>query len=202
MDNAVNYLWKTVSGFTFFIGMAECFFGYRILNATLGITGFIVGGLLCGGLVYERMGSHPVIALMAGIVGGVIGSLLMLGLFVFGVFILGATLGLMLGEAVSLGIFGSAHLIIMVPIAIVGGIATIIMRKSMIIISTSFIGAYLISFSVGKLIGMPNIIFRFQRFNEIRKFGSQFFVMLLFYILLGIAGTIVQYKYTATSETK
>ena len=115
-------------------------------------------------------------------------------------FILGAVLGFIVGEAISVSILGSANPMIVVPLVIVGGIATIIMYKSMIIISTSFIGAYLIVFSIGKFIGMPNTIFRFQQFNGLRESGGQFFVMLLSFILVGIAGIIVQHKYTATSD--
>ena len=72
-------------------------------------------------------------------------------------------------------------------------------NKSMIIISTSFIGAYLIVFSIGKFIGMPKKVFSFQQFNVLREPGGQFFVLLFFCILVGMAGMIVQYKYTAMS---
>ena len=199
MDNVGYDTLNSMSGFTFLIGMIECFFGYRMLKIVLGITGFIAGGLLCVGLVHEFMGNHPVFALIAGFVGGVVGSSMMIGLFVFGVFILGAVLGYIVGEAISISILGSANPMIVVPLVIVGGIATIVVYRTMIIISTSFIGAYLIVFSIGKFIGMPNTIFRFQQFNGLRNSGGQFVVMLLFCILVGIAGVIVQYKYTATS---
>ncbi len=190
-----------MSGFTFILGIVECFFGYRMLKIILGVTGFIVGGWLCAGLLYEIVGRHPVMALIAGLVGGAIGSSLMIGLFFLGLFILGTALGLLVGGAMSACIFGSADPIIIVPLAIVGGIATIILSKSMIIISTSFTGAYLIVFSVGNFIGMPNIISLFRRTNGLREYGGQFFIMLLFCFLVGITGIFVQYKhkYTATS---
>ncbi len=199
MGNVGNGILNTMSAFTFSLGVVECFFGYRMLKLTLGVTGFIVGGLMCAGLAYEMTKGHPVIALIAGLVGGIVGSLLMLGLFVFGVFILGAVLGIILWEFIGIGFIGMTHLSIVIPTAIVGGIAAVIMRKNMIIISTSFIGAYLIAFSIGRFTGMPNKVFRFHQFNELREFGSQFFVMSLIWIFAGIAGIIVQHKYTATS---
>jgi asparagine N-glycosylation enzyme membrane subunit Stt3 len=199
MDNFDYHILDTAPVFTFLIGMMECFFGYRMLKIVLGVTGFIAGGLLFVGLVHETIGHRPVLALIAGLVGGVIGSWMMIGLFIFGVFILGAVLGFIVGEAVSISIFGLANPMIVVPFVIVGGIAAVIMTKSMVIISTSFIGAYLIVFSTGKFIGMQSTIFRFHEFNGPRELGGQFFVILLFYIILGIAGVIVQYKYTATS---
>jgi uncharacterized protein DUF4203 len=199
MDIFRNDILNTMSGLTFFVGMVECFFGYRILKIILGLTGFIIGSLLCAGLVYEIMGKHPVIALIAGLVGGAIGSSLMIVFFVLGLFILGATLGILVGGAISASIFGYAHPIILVPLAIVGGIATIFMSKSMIIISTSLIGAYFIIFSVGNFIGMLNTISIFRQSNKLREYGGQFLVMLLLCILVGIAGIFVQYKYTASS---
>lgn len=124
---------------------------------------------------------------------------MMIGLFVFGVFILGAVLGFTVGEDISAIILGSVNPIIVVPLVIIGGIAMIIMLRSMIIISTFFIGAYLIVFSIGKFIGIKNTIVRFHHFNVLRESGGQFYILLLFWILVGIAGILVQYKYTATS---
>ena len=199
MNNVENYLLNTLSGFTFIIGIIECFFGYRMLKLVLGVTGFIIGGLLCARMVFDTIGNNPLIAIIAGLVGGTIGSSLMIVFFVFGLFILGAALGYLLGGAITAAILGSAYPVIAIPLAIVGGFVTISKHKSMIIISTSFIGAYLIVFSVGKFIGMPNTIFGFQQFHGLRDIGGQFFVMLLICILVGIVGIFVQHKYTATS---
>jgi len=199
MDNVGNNILNTISGFAFFIGVIECFFGYRMLKLVLGVTGFIIGGLLCARIVYETIGNHPVMAIIAGLVGGTIGSSLTIVFFVFGLFILGAALGFLIGGAISASILGSAYPAIAIPLAIVGGFVTISKHKSVIIISTSFIGAYLIVFSVGKFIGMPDTIFRFQQFHGLRDSGGQFFVMLLICILVGIVGIFVQHKYTATS---
>jgi Domain of unknown function (DUF4203) len=199
MANIGSNILNTMSGFTLLIGIVECFFGYRMLKIILGITGFIVIGWLCAGFVNEIFGNHPVIALIAGLIGGVIGSAMMVGFFVFGVFILGAILGLITGQDISTIILGSVNPLIVIPLVIIGGIAAIIMYKSMIIISTSFIGAYLIGFSIGKFIGLQNTIFRFHHFNGLRETGGQSLIMLLFCILVGIAGIIVQNKYTTTS---
>jgi hypothetical protein len=202
IDHVGNNILKTLSGFTFFLGIVECFFGYRLLKLVLGVTGFIIGGLLCARIVYESIGNHPVIAIIAGLVGGTIGSSLMIVFFVFGLFVLGAALGFLIGGAISASILGSAYPAIAIPLAIVGGFVTISKHKSVIIISTSFIGAYLIVFSIGKFIGMSNTIFGFQQFHGLRDSGGQFFVMLLICILVGIAGIFVQHKYTAASTGK
>ncbi len=191
-------IFHTMPGFAFFIGIVECFFGYRMLKVVLGVTGFIIGGLLCAEFAYDRMGGHPVISLLAGIVGGAIGCSLMIVLFVFGLFILGAALGLLIGGAVSASIYGSPHPIIMVPLAIAGGIAAIVLSRSMIIISTSFTGAYLIVFSIGRFIGMPNALFGFHQHHGLQEPGGQVFIMVFLWILVGIAGMIVQHKYTST----
>jgi hypothetical protein len=194
-----NDIFYYMPGFAFFLGIVECFFGYRMLKVVLGVTGFIIGGLLCAEFVYDRMGGHPVISLLAGFVGGAIGSSLMIGLFVFGLFILGAALGLLIGGAISASIYGSTHPIIMAPLAIAGGIAAIVLSRSMIIISTSFIGAYLIVFSTGRFIGMPNALFGFPQYHGLQESSGQFLIMVLLWILVAIVGIFVQHKYTSTS---
>jgi hypothetical protein len=194
-----NNILTTLSGFSFLLGVVECFFGYRMLKVILGVTGFIVAGVLCAGFVHAILRNYPLVALLAGLLGGVIGSAMMIGFFVFGVFVLGASLGLLIGEDISILILGSANPFIVVPLVIAGGLVTTIMYKSMIIISTSFIGAYLMVFSVGRLIGMPDTLFRFYQFNGLRGTGDQFFITLLSCLLLGIVGMIVQYKYTGKS---
>jgi hypothetical protein len=199
MNTVANSILNTLSGFSFFIGIVDCFFGYRMLKLVLGVTGFIIGGLLCFRIVNQTMENHPVIAILAGLVGGTIGSSLMIVFFVFGLFILGAALGFLIGGAISALILGSANPAISIPLAIVGGFVTISKHKSVIIISTSLIGAYLIVFSVGKFIGIPNTLFEFQQFNGLREIGGQFIVMLLICIFVGILGIFVQHKYTATS---
>jgi len=199
MGHIGNDMLNAISVFTLIMGVVECFFGYRMLKIILGITGFLVIGWLCAGFVDEILGNHPVIALIAGLIGGVIGSVMVIGFFVFGVFILGAILGLLIGQDISTIMLGSVNLFIVISFVIIGGFAAILMYKGMIIISTSFIGAYLIVFSIGEFIGMQNSIFRFHHINGLRESGGQFLIMLLFCAIVGIAGIIVQSKYTATS---
>jgi hypothetical protein len=194
-----NSILSTMSGISFLLGMVECFVGYKMLKIILGVTGFIIGGLLCAGFVHEILRHHPLIALLAGLLGGVVGGAIMIVFFVFGVFILGVLLGLLIGENVSTLILGTANPFIIVAFIIAGGLATIIMYKSMIIISTSFLGAYLMVFSAGQLLGLPNTLFRLHEFTEGGKPGGQFLIMLLSCIVVGIAGIIVQHKYTSTS---
>ena len=199
MANIGNNILNAMPVFTLIMGIVECFFGYRMLKIILGITGFIVIGWLCAGFADEILGNHPLIALIAGLIGGVIGSVMVIGFFVFGVFILGALLGLLIGQDISTIILGSVNPFIVISLVIIGGFAAIITYKGMIIISTSFIGAYLIVFSIGRLVGMQNAIVRFLHFNGLRESGGQFFIMLLFCALVGIAGIIIQSKYTAPS---
>jgi hypothetical protein len=91
-----------------------------MLKIILDVTGFIVGGLLCAGFVFKIIGNHPVIALIAGVVGGALGSALMIGLFVFGVFILSGVLGLIVGEVISICIFGLQSFLLLLFCIFVG----------------------------------------------------------------------------------
>jgi len=172
------------------LGVVQCFFGYRIFKVILGITGFILGGLLAGYLVYNLTESQ-LLGIIAGLVGALIGAGLMAGLYKLGVFLIGALFG---GVAVS-ALFGlaggSPPTWLVVILAIVVGILAVLFQKLMIVMSTSFLGSWWAVSGIAAVLGviqMPSL----QGFPPgLRSAPASW---LIGWFVLGIVGFIVQYR--------
>jgi hypothetical protein len=187
-----------IVGLGILIGAAQCFFGYRIFKLILCLTGFIIGGVLAGYLGYGVSGGEEAIAFLLGIIGGFIGAALAVAFYLIGVFLIGAFLGGLLGGAVFAVSISNPEPAILLILAVISGVLTLIFQKFMIILSTSFAGAWSV------VIGI--VYFTARSFHPadiehfFRSVGTQHYAILLCWITLGITGFIVQYKHALTSE--
>jgi len=174
------------------LGVVQCLFGYRIFRVIIGIIGFILGGLLAGYLVYNLTDSQ-LFGVIAGVVGGLIGLGLMAGLYSVGVFLIGAYFG---GVAVS-ALFalggGSAPGWLVVVLAIIAGVLAVLFQKLMIVLATSFVGAW---WAVSGLAAIAGVI-EMQSLRAmplgLENAGTGW---LIGWFVLGLVGVIVQYRAT------
>jgi len=125
------------------LGLLICFFGYRIFRFVLAVAGFIIGASFVAGFGFTLTdGKEILVILIAGIAGGLIGGALLLFLYSVGVFLLGVVFGILLFS----GILGVMNINTSPPIYIVpalaGGIAALLLQRFMIILTTSFAGAW------------------------------------------------------------
>lgn len=180
------------------LGLLYCFFGYRIFKVLLGILGFVVGASVAAKFVFDTFGGEPVLTIVAGLVGGVIGTVLLVFLYFVGVFLLGAWLGSLLGVLLTGGGESTAALVIIVVLAVMGGIVTVVFQKLMIILSTALGGSWAIVYGISHLLGGgPDSIQSFQyhpNLRALRPMGVWGYAMFLGWIILGIAGLVVQYR--------
>ena len=117
------------------VGIALCFFGFKIFRFSVFIFGFVIGatiGLGIGDIFYKPW-------------GGILGSLIM-GLlggygFSFLIRVAGVLAGIFIGSIV--GIFFLGQSVWVIPIAIVSGICAIFFMRYFIMASTSCWGAML-----------------------------------------------------------
>ena len=172
------------------LGLVQCFFGYRIFRVILGITGFILGGLLAGYLVYNLTQSQ-LLGIIAGLIGALVGAGLMAGLYIVGVFLIGALFGSMAASALfALGGGGPPDWAVVI-LAIVAGVLAVLFQKPMIVIVTSFGGAWWAVTGIAAIAGaieMPSL----QGFLlGLRHAPAGWLIGWLF---LGIVGFIVQYR--------
>jgi len=183
------------------LGALYCFFGYRIFRVLLGILGFILGAAAVAAVAWDVFGrDQQVIVILAGLVGGVIGAVLMVMLYFVGVFLLGAWLGSLLGVLLTGGGGSTVEIVIIVTLAVIGGIMAVIFQKLMIIVSTALSGSWVIVSGVSQLVGGGSVPVRSLQYHPdigfLRSMGIGGYVMLLFWVLLGTAGMVVQYRIT------
>jgi hypothetical protein len=176
------------------VGVVQCFFGYRIFRIILGVTGFFLGGLAGGylafGLTQSQFG-----AIVGGLIGGLIGAALMAGLYIVGVFLIGALFGAMVALAVlSLG-GGSPATWIVVIAALAGGVLAALLQKVIIILATAFGGAWWMLTGVATLAGVVS-------FESVREWlgalASAPFGWLIGWLVLGVVGLFFQYRRART----
>ncbi len=172
------------------LGLAQCFFGYRILRVILGITGFILGGLLAGYLVFSLTQSQ-LFAVIAGVIGGLIGAGLMAGLYVIGVFLLGAFFGGMAASALLTLGGGSPQLWVVAILAIAAGVVAVLLQKPMLVVATAFLGSWWAVTGVAALTGAVELG-GFQAVPLVLKDASAGW--LIGWLVLGIVGLIVQFR--------
>jgi hypothetical protein len=190
-------------GVSILIGAAQCFAGYRIFKFILGLMGFIIGGILAAGIGLS-LSQEPIIALLAGLVGGLIGGSLLIALYFVGVFLFGAMIGGMLGVALFAAAGNIPEPTVLIIVAVIMGIVALIFQKWIITISTSFGGAGSVVTGIAYFTSdAPSPLGAYlsaENFdpahieNILWYYTSQSKVVLLCWLILGIAGVMVQYK--------
>ena len=126
-----------------FLGLIICFFGFRIFRFALSVGGFIAGATFFAGVAYTLTGGKdPVVMLISGISGGIISVLILLYLYSAGIFLLGSIFGIIV-TSVGFAIFDveAGYLIYIIP-AILFGVISVLLQKFMIVLITSFSGAW------------------------------------------------------------
>jgi hypothetical protein len=172
------------------LGVVECFFGYRLFRVILGITGFCLGGLL-GGYVAYSLTQSQLTAVIGGLIGGLVGAGLMAGLYIVGVFLIGALFGAMVALAFS-NIGGSTpQTWLVIILALTGGVLAAVLQKVVIVVATAFGGAW------WALTGMAVITGSITVENPRELLGGLAgapAAWLIGWFVLGIVGVIVQYR--------
>ena len=147
------------------IGLLSLLYGYRLFRLFVFLGGFVVAAALAA------LFSDGLVPLIAGLVVGV----LCLAFMDIGVFLVGALLGGLVAATC-----GIESQIVLIGAGIVGGIVALALRKIMIVLSTSWSGAYLL---VGVLAGTAGV--------------ANLKVLAAMQIVLTIAGVVCQYTVTS-----
>lgn len=120
-------------------GVLACFAGYRLFRIVLGIYGFILGALIA---TTASGAATTTTLLVAALVGGLVGALILNLAYFLGVVLVGAALGAM---AVTM-IWGRAgaepHVLLVILFAVVGAVGAMMLQRFVIITGTSFGGAW------------------------------------------------------------
>lgn len=188
-----------IIGLTILVGALQCFFGYRIFKLILGLTGFLIGGVLAAA-IGSSFSQEVIFILLSGLMGGFIGAALMVTLYFAGIFLIGAILGSVLGTVLYAVAESQPDPAVLLITAVLVGIIALSFQKFMIIVSTAFGGAWGIIIGIAYFItGVINLSNPEQTFSSD---GKYLYAILLCWLALGIAGVINQYRFAAKKETQ
>ena len=173
-------------------GIINCFFGYRFFRILLGIWGFILGGALGISLTSE---AAPIIVLIAGVGGALLGAILIYFIFRLGLFLIGAILGYTLTATLltSLGIMEN-QLMFSVAGGAFFGVLALLLNQFFVILITAFSGASTIITGVMLMIDGERMATAFitRQFTTASEAPST--VVGVLWLLLAIAGMFVQHR--------
>jgi uncharacterized protein DUF4203 len=183
------------AGVAIVVGILICFWGYRMLKVTLGIMGAIVGASGGWALGLSWASGSTGIALACAVLGAVIGALLCIWLFFFGIFLLGASAGTAIATAVFNGMGRQPEPFVVLIVAVVFGVIAILLQKFMIVISTAFSGSYLLAAGILQLLtGTPNATPLWVDPLQRGPTGALGAAALIFWIVVGLTGAASQFR--------
>ncbi len=120
-------------------GLVSCFAGNRLFRIVLGIYGFVAGALLTSTV----MGAgDPKSTLLAMLIGGVIGAIILIVAYFVGVALIGAALGAIVVHLIWAQLGHEPHPIIVIIGTVAGALGALALQKVVIILATAFAGAW------------------------------------------------------------
>jgi hypothetical protein len=178
------------------IGTVACFFGHRVFKAVLALGGFLAGGFVMAA-VTMFIANDDGWALVALLLGGILGAGFAVRLYKVGVFLLGAFVGTTMALA---GSGGSPQLTLVLFLAAGFGVLALALERFLIIVSTSFAGAFAIAAGAGfgltngdvNPLGLGLSSFGLQALT--RRMNSVEPLFYLGWVALGLIGVVVQYR--------
>jgi len=178
-------------------GLLSCFLGYRLFKVVLAIFGFIIGGLAASSVFGESTATWMVVA---ALVGGLGGALLLLAAYFVGVALVGAALGVATVHLIWTQIQGDPHPAVVILAAIAGALAATWLQRYVIILGTAFGGAWTVVIGAAALMGHPAALKAAAEGDvwvayPMNPAPGQGWVPWVF-IGLGALGTLVQMKWT------
>jgi Domain of unknown function (DUF4203) len=179
-------------------GFVSCFFGYRLFKFVLGIFGFIIGALAASSLFGVSDTTYMVVA---ALLGGIVGALLLLAAYFVGVALIGAGLGALAVNVIWSQMGRDPHALVVIVAAIIGALGALALQRYVIIIGTSFAGASTMLLGILELTGHPAAAAAAERSDimvvyPIPGAGANRWLVIA-WLLIGTAGLVIQLAFTA-----
>src|SRR5438034_8394310 len=111
-------------------GALACFAGYRLFRFVLAIYGFILGAMLASSMM--GVGNSAAM-IVAAIIGGLIGSVVLVMAYFVGIALVGAGLGALIGHVVWTWVRpGDPPILIVVAVALAGAVVAMLLQRYVI----------------------------------------------------------------------
>jgi hypothetical protein len=121
-------------------GAISCFAGYRLFKIVLGIYGFILGAMLASSTIGA---AHTTGMIVAALVGGVVGALILVFAYFIGIALVGAGLGALVANVVWSNVaVGDPPVLVVILLSIAGAFGAMLLQRYVIIVATAFGGAW------------------------------------------------------------
>ena len=177
-------------------GAVACFAGYRLFRVVLAIYGFIAGAMLASSVMAS---SNTVGMVLAALLGGAIGALVLFFAYFVGIALVGAGLGAAVVHFGWARVFtGDPPVMIVIAFVALGTIASLVLQRYVIILSTAFAGAWTMILGMLALGGggpararSASEVWIFYPFSAPSPRG-----VLIGWIALGLVGAAVQIRLT------
>lgn len=184
-------------------GLMACVAGYRLLRYVLATFGFIIGGLAASSV----LGAGET-AYMVGlfVVGGILGSIIMVAAAFIGVALVGAGLGAAAVTLIWTQLPGDPHPYVVILASVAGAWIATWLQRYVTIIGTAFGGAWALLVGALAMSGDPAKLAAAAAGNvwvpyPMQPAPGQAWVPWA-WIALGVVGTLIQLKMTARGGAK
>jgi hypothetical protein len=184
-------------------GVLACFAGYRLFRIVLGIFGFILGALVASSLVGADNTGWMI---LAAVLGGLAGGLILVAAYFVGVALLGAGLGALAVNLIAAQMGREPHVFVVIALAIIGALGALALQRYVIIVSTSYGGAWTTIVGALTMIGDPGAVSATARGDVWLAYpvhpgpGTRWLIVI--WIVLGTLGVIVQLMVTGKVKRK
>lgn len=174
-------------------GVLACFAGHRLFRIVLGLYGFVIGAMVASSIVGVTNTTGMVVA---ALVGGFVGSVVMVFAWFVGVSLVGAGIGVLVAHLVWSQIgSGDPPAVAILIVAVAGAIGALFVQKYVIVVGTAFIGAWTIVVWAANAFPVPGLT-RGSSNTEVwilyPMSAPAYRWIPLAWIGLGLLGTIVQ----------
>ena len=184
-------------------GLLSCFAGYRVFRVVLGFFGFVLGALLTSSI----MGTDQTVwMIVAAVVGGIVGALILVAAYFVGVALIGAGVGALVVNLIWASLGREPHIVIVILFAIAGALAALALQRYVIIVATGFGGAWTTIVGALALMGDKLAVEAAARNNvwlayPMNPAPGQRWVIAA-WLVLGLVGVIVQLSVTAKGRNR
>jgi hypothetical protein len=121
-------------------GVIACFAGYRLFRIVLAVYGFILGAMITSSMMGA---SNTTGMLLAAVLGGVVGAVILVFAYFVGIAVLGAGLGALVTHlAWQQTARADPPALAIIVASVIGGILAMILQRYVIIVATAFGGAW------------------------------------------------------------
>jgi uncharacterized protein DUF4203 len=184
-------------------GLLSCFAGYRTFRFVLGFFGFVLGALITSSVMGTEQGVWMVVA---AIVGGIVGALILVAAYFVGVALIGAGIGALVVNLIWATLGREPHILVVVLFAVAGALGALALQRYVIIGATGFGGAWTSIVGGLALMGNRLAIEATVRNNvwlayPMNPAPGQRWVIIA-WLALGLTGVIVQMTITSKGGAK